>query len=48
MKTEKSRLISEAAPQLATRMGAIFTADEGDISVVKFEGVSVRIVSAFG
>lgn len=48
MKTEKSRLISEAAPQPATSMVAIFTAGEGDISVIKFEGVSVRIVSVFG
>ncbi|HBZ16793.1 MAG TPA: antirepressor protein [Pantoea sp.] len=48
MKTKKSRLISEASPQPATRMTAIFTAAEGDISVIKFEGKAVRIVSICG
>lgn len=48
MKTEKSRLISEAAPQPTTGMAAIFTADEDNISVIKFEGKSVRIVSLCG
>ncbi|WP_147196081.1 BRO family protein [Pantoea sp. CCBC3-3-1] len=48
MKTKKSRLISEAAPQPATSMTAIFTADEDNISVIKFEGKSVRIVSVCG
>lgn len=48
MKTEKSRLISEASPQPATSMTAIFTADESDISVIKFEGKAVRIVSVCG
>lgn len=48
MKTEKSRLNSEAAPQPATSMSTIFTAGEVDISVIKFEGVSVRIVNING
>ncbi len=48
MKTEKSRLNSEAAPQPTTSINAIFAADEDNISVIKFEGKSVRIVSVCG
>lgn len=48
MKIEKSRLISEAAPQPTTSLAVIFTADEGDISVIKFEGKTVRIVNVYG
>lgn len=48
MKIEKSRLISEAAPQPSTSLAVIFTADEGDISVIKFEGKTVRIVNVYG
>lgn len=48
MKTEKSRLISEATPQPATSMTTTFIADEDNISVIKFEGKSVRIVSVCG
>ncbi|EIC82975.1 BRO family protein [Serratia sp. M24T3] len=48
MKIEKSRLNSEAAPQPSTSLGGIFNADEADISVIKFEGQSVRIVNVYG
>lgn len=48
MKIEKSRLTSEAAPQPIASQRSIFKADEGDISVIKFEGKSVRIVNING
>lgn len=48
MKIEKSRLNSEAAPQPSTSPSGIFNAGEGDISVIKFEGQSVRIVNVYG
>lgn len=48
MKIEKSRLTSEAAPQPFTSSSGIFNADDGDISVIKFEGQSVRIVNVYG
>ncbi|MEY8772255.1 Bro-N domain-containing protein [Erwinia sp. ACCC 02193] len=48
MKNEKSRLIFEATPQPATSMTTTFIADEDNISVIKFEGKSVRIVSVCG
>jgi prophage antirepressor-like protein len=48
MTIEKSRLTSEAAPQLGTRQRVNFTALEGDMSVIKFEGVKVRIVNING
>ncbi len=48
MKIEKSRLTSEATPQPSTSPNGIFNADEGDISVIKFEGQSVRIVNVYG
>ncbi len=48
MKIEKSRLTSEATPQPSTSPNSIFNADEGDISVIKFEGYSVRIVNIHG
>ena len=48
MTIEKSRLTSEAAPQPGTRQRVNFTALEGDMSVIKFEGVKVRIVNING
>lgn len=48
MKIEKSRLTSEAAPQPIASQKSIFNAEEGDISVIKFEGKSVRIVNING
>lgn len=45
MTIEKSRLTSEAAPHPGTRQRVNFTALEGDMSVIKFEGVKVRIVN---
>ncbi|EPN0728690.1 BRO-N domain-containing protein [Yersinia enterocolitica] len=48
MKIEKSRLTSEAAPQSIASQKSIFNAEEGDISVIKFEGKSVRIVNING
>ncbi len=48
MKIEKSRLTSEVAPQPIATPKDIFKADESDISVIKFEGKSVRIVSIYG
>ncbi|MGY3902115.1 BRO-N domain-containing protein [Aeromonas lusitana] len=48
MTIEKSRLTSEAAPQPVASQGVNFTALEGDMSVIKFEGVKVRIVNING
>lgn len=48
MKIEKSRLTSEAAPQPIASQKSIFNAEEGDISVIKYEGKSVRIVNING
>lgn len=48
MKIEKSRLTSEAALQPIASQRSIFNADEGDISVIKFEGKAVRIVNING
>jgi prophage antirepressor-like protein len=48
MKLKKSRLISEAAPQPNTSQKVNFTAHEGDMSVINFEGVKVRIVNING
>ena len=48
MTIEKSRLNSEAAPQLIASQKDIFKADERDISVIKFEGETVRIVNVYG
>ncbi|KTA75573.1 BRO-N domain-containing protein [Aeromonas salmonicida] len=48
MKLEKSRLISEAAPQPSASQKVNFTAHEGDMSVINFEGVKVRIVNING
>ena len=45
---EKSRLNSEAAPQLIASQKAIFKADDRNISVIKFEGETVRIVNVYG
>jgi len=48
MKIEKSRFNSEASPQLGTSPAHIYQANEKDISVIKFEGVTVRVVNVFG
>lgn len=48
MKIEKSRLTSEAAPQPIASPSSIFNADEGDISVIKFESKTVRIMNING
>lgn len=48
MTIEKSRLTSEAAPQPVASQSASFTAHESDMSVIKFEGVKVRIVKING
>lgn len=38
----------KSAPQSIPSQKAIFTADESDISVIKFEDVTVRIVNVYG
>lgn len=48
MKIEKSRFNSEAAPQPLTSQKDVFKAEDSDISVIKFEGHTVRIVSVYG
>lgn len=48
MKLEKCRLTSEASPQPIASQKGIFTGDESDISVIKFEGSEVRIVNVYG
>ncbi|MEF3760487.1 Bro-N domain-containing protein [Escherichia coli] len=48
MKLEKSRFTSEAAPQPVVSQNEIFKAEDSDISVIKFEGHTVRVVSVFG
>lgn len=48
MKTKKSRLTSEASPQPGIGQKAISIVGEGDISVIKFEGVKVRVVNIQG
>ncbi|HBR7852244.1 MULTISPECIES: Bro-N domain-containing protein [Klebsiella] len=48
MKIEKSRFNSESAPQPVASQKEIFKAEEGDISVIKFEGYTVRIVNVYG
>lgn len=48
MTIEKSRLNSEAAPQPIASQKDIFKADESDISVIKFEDKTVRIVNVYG
>lgn len=42
------RFTSEAAPQPVGRQKEIFKAAESDISVIKFEGHTVRIVNVYG
>ncbi|MCF6710255.1 Bro-N domain-containing protein [Raoultella ornithinolytica] len=42
------RFTSEAAPQPVGRQKEIFKAAESDISVIKFEGYTVRIVNVYG
>lgn len=44
----KSRFNSEAAPQSTAGQKEIFKAEESDISVIKFEGHTVRIVNVYG
>lgn len=48
MKIEKSRFNSEASTQLVASQKEIFKAEEGDISVIKFEAYTVRIVNVYG
>ena len=48
MKIEKSRFNSEAVPQPLTSQKDVFKAEDSDISVIKFEGHTVRIVSVYG
>ncbi|HDK7060964.1 TPA: antirepressor protein [Klebsiella pneumoniae] len=48
MKIEKSRFNSEAAPQPVPNQKDIFKAEDSDISVIKFEGHTVRIVNVYG
>ncbi|HCD4242968.1 putative antirepressor protein [Enterobacter hormaechei] len=48
MKIEKSRFNSEAAPQSYVSQKKIPQAVEGDISVIRFEGIKVRIVHMDG
>ena len=48
MKIEKNRINSEASPQLGTTPKHIYQANEHDISVIKFESVTVRVVNVFG
>ncbi|HCE8848935.1 TPA: antirepressor protein [Klebsiella pneumoniae] len=48
MKIEKIRFNSEASPQPVASQKEIFKAEEGDISVIKFEGYAVRIVNVYG
>lgn len=47
MKIEKSRFNSEAAPQPLTSQKDVFKAEDSDISVIKFDGHTVRIVSVY-
>ena len=48
MTIEKSRFNSEAAPQSYVSQKKISQAVEGDISVIRFEGIKVRIVNMDG
>ncbi|HFK9301921.1 TPA: Bro-N domain-containing protein [Klebsiella pneumoniae] len=48
MKIEKNRFNSEASPQLGTNPKHVYQANEHDISVIKFESVTVRVVNVFG
>lgn len=48
MTIEKSRFNSEAAPQSDVSQRIIPQAVEGDISVIRFEGIKVRIVNMDG
>ncbi|HBQ0353828.1 BRO-N domain-containing protein [Klebsiella pneumoniae] len=48
MKIEKSRFNSEAAPHSTAGQKEIFKAEDSDISVIKFEGHTVRIVNVYG
>ncbi|AFI91632.1 antirepressor protein [Pectobacterium parmentieri] len=48
MTIEKGRFNSEAAPQPLASQKEIFKAGDSDISVIKFEGHSVRIVNVYG
>ena len=48
MTIQKSRFSSEAAPQPAGSQAVNLAVQAGDISVIKFEGVKVRIVNVHG
>ena len=48
MRIEKSRFNSEASTQPVASQKEIFKAEEGDISVIKFEAYTVRIVNVYG
>ena len=48
MTIEKSRFNSEAAPQSNSCQKDIFAVPESDISVIRFEGKTVRIVNSDG
>lgn len=48
MKIEKSRFNSEGGPQPVASQKEMFKAEESDISVIKFEGHTVRIVNVYG
>lgn len=48
MRIEKSRFNSEASTQPVASQKEIFKAEESDISVIKFEGYTVRIVNVYG
>lgn len=48
MTIEKSRFNSEAAPQSYVSQKKIPQAVKGDISVIRFEGIKVRIVNMDG
>lgn len=48
MKIEKNRFNSEAAPHSTAGQKEIFKAEDSDISVIKFEGHTVRIVNVYG
>lgn len=47
MTIEKSRLNSEATPQLIPSQKDIFKAEECDVSVIKFEDRTIRIVNVY-
>lgn len=48
MKTENVTEFGQGQTHSKTSQKAIFTADDSDISVIKFEGATVRIVNVYG